>query len=527
MRAAWLLALMCLSSWALADIVSPAPDSVRVVIYRDDTSDDDYSFDDDDDDLTTGLAMVTELRTLDLPAGDSKLVLRGVADAIVPQTAVLEGLPGVILESNYDHDLLTPGAIIARAQGERVRVVHTNPATGRVMQRDAFIRSGPAGVVLDVDGRVEALGCSGLAEKLIFERMPAGLADEPTLSMQVRVASAGRHSIELSYLALGLDWSADYVARIHPNGRKLDLEGWITLVNRSSTTFADAPTEVIAGTLARDRDETQPPAAIVVGQQAKCWPIGSFTTTAMRRERDRFAGMANSPAFAQRSTLEEIIVTGQHSLEAQVSELGDYKLYTLPIPTTVAARQSKQVRFLSQADVEFERVYTYTLDATEIDDADESSPQRPEITLRLQNEKRTGLGRPLPAGTFSVLESTETKIAALAGQDTLKDSPVGVPVEIDLGRAMDVWVEPRIVREESIDGDNVHEDEIEIEFEVRISNDKPVAIIVEYRHPGDAESFRVVRESRRHEMKHGGPQWTLRLKPGARAVLRYTIRQAD
>lgn len=524
MRATWLLTLTCLSSWVSADVVSPGPDSVQVVIYRDDTSDDDYGF---DNDLTTGLAMITELRTLDLPAGDSKLVLRGVADAIVPQTAVLEGLPGVILESNYDYDLLTPGAIIAKAQGARVRIAHTNPATGSVTERDAVIRSRPEGVMLDVDGRVEALGCSGLAEKLIFERIPAGLADEPTLSMQVRVASAGRHAVKLSYLALGLDWSADYVARIHPDGRKLDLEGWITLVNRSSTTFADAPTEVIAGTLSRDRDETQPPAATVVEQQARCWPIGSFSTTAMPRERNRLATFANSPVSVERYGLEQIIVTGQKRLEAQISELGDYKLYTLPIPTTVAARQSKQVRFLSLSDVRFERIYAYTLDEAEIGDPDESSPQRPQVTLRLQNEKRAGLGRPLPAGTFSVLESADAQITALAGQDTLKDSPVGVPVEIELGQAMDVWVEPRLVRKESIDGGKAHEDEVETEFEVRISNDKPVAVVVEYRHPGDAESFRVVRESRRHGMKHGGPQWTLHLKPGARAVLRYTIRQAD
>lgn len=520
MRTACLLALVFSSLSASADVVSSAPDSVRVVIYRDETSDEDY--DSFDGDLTTGLAMVTETRSLDLPAGESKLVLRGVADAIVPQTAVIEGLPGVVLESNYDYDLLTPGAIIARAEGQRVRVIHTNPATGHVTERNAIVRSGPEGVMLEVDGRLEALGCSGLAEKLIFERMPAGLADEPTLSMRIRVPDAGRYSIALSYLSLGLDWSADYIARIDPGGQTLDLEGWITLVNRSSTTFADAPTEVVAGTLSRDREETQPPEVTAVVQRANCWPIGSFATRGRAR---RISAEAFSPVSRGRYDLQEIIVTGQSRLDAQVSELGDYKLYTLPIPTTVAARQSKQVRFLSQTNVRYERVYVYTLDEADIDDPGESSGVRPQVLLRLQNKKRAGLGKPLPAGTVRVFESLAPTGAALAGEDALQDSPVGVPVEIDLGPAMDVWVEPTIVRDDSIEHDEY--DEREAEIEVRIGNDKPVAAVVEYRHPGDLESFRIVRESRRHTMKNGHPQWTLKLKPGAREVLRYTLRHVD
>ena len=137
--------------------------------------------------------------------------------------------------------------------------------------------------MLEVDGRLEALGCSGLAEKLIFERMPAGLADEPTLSMRIRVPDAGRYSIALSYLSLGLDWSADYIARIDPGGQTLDLEGWITLVNRSSTTFADAPTEVVAGTLSRDREETQPPEVTAVVQRANCWPMRGRSCSAKSR----------------------------------------------------------------------------------------------------------------------------------------------------------------------------------------------------------------------------------------------------
>ncbi|HKS54205.1 MAG TPA: hypothetical protein VJS12_02905, partial [Steroidobacteraceae bacterium] len=191
--AAIALATVLISSPAFADILSPAPESVRVTVYRSPqetiaTYEEQEGFDFEDPGAA-GLVMVSETRTVEIPAGASTLVFRGVADQIVPQTAALEGLPAVVLESNFDYDLLTPGAVIAKSHGEHVQLVRTDTATGRTTVRDAILRTGPDGVVLDVDGTTEALNCSGLNEKLILPRMPPGLADEPRLSMTVRAAT--------------------------------------------------------------------------------------------------------------------------------------------------------------------------------------------------------------------------------------------------------------------------------------------------------------------------------------------------
>src|SRR4030095_15355614 len=172
-----------------SDLVSPGPESVRVTIYRnpDDSvtpyeDEEQYDF---DYASASGLAMVSETRTVDVPAGTSTIVFRAVADAIVPQTAAIEGLSAAILESNFDYDLLTPGAVIAKSHGEHVQLVRTDTATGRTTARDAILRTGPDGIVLDGDGTTEVLNCSGLNEKLVFPRVPPGLADEPRLSMTV------------------------------------------------------------------------------------------------------------------------------------------------------------------------------------------------------------------------------------------------------------------------------------------------------------------------------------------------------
>jgi hypothetical protein len=510
------VALLLAPSLAMADVISPAPDAVQVTIYRSTNVSTRELFD-----SGGGLALVTETRTVEIPAGTSKVVFLGVADAIVPQTAGIDGLPALILESNFDYDLMSPGAIIAKSHGERVRAVRIDPATGREVEREAIIRTGPNGVVLEVDGRAEALNCSGLAEKLIFPRVPAGLADEPKLSMTVRAEGAGRHTVQLSYLALGLDWSADYVATINPDGRTLDLVGWVTLVNRASTTFANAPAEVVAGELERNEEETQPPGATTYAQQPACWPIGSFI--APPRPMPQVVGrmFRRSSAVMESATpvmLQETVVTGSR-IQAEMRELGDYKLYALPEPTTIAARQSKQVRFLTQEDVPFTRLYVLRVDESELAKND-FEPQRPLATLRLQNEKSDGLGKPLPAGIVSVMES-----AVLAGEHEIRDTPVGLPLDLELGEAMDVWIEPRVVAGRTIKREDFNEQHADIE--VQLGNDKTVPIVIEYRHPGDSDGFRVVSESRKHTLKYGDPQWTFRLRPGGRASLRYSIRRTD
>jgi hypothetical protein len=523
------LALLMLSLAATADVISQAPDTVRVTLYGGFTATSSYAEEADNWEYMTqnGLVMVSETRTIDLPAGTSKIVFLGVADAIVPQTAGIEGLRAAILESNFDYDLLTPGAVIAKSHGERVRLVRTDSATGRTTEREATLRSGPEGVVLEIDGKFEALGCSGLDEKLVFARVPSGLADEPRLSMTVRADTAGKHTVQLNYLALGIGWSADYIARVGPDGQTLDLSGWLTLINRSGTTFANTPAEVVAGQLARDEEESQPPGPTTVNESASCWPVGQFAKILaqpmLRRvEEGRTRGFVDAVAQAAPALLEEAIVTGTRL--AQMRELGDYKLYAVPEPTTLAARQSKQVAFLSQSRVPFTRIYAFTLDEDSITGNNDFAPRPATTLLRLQNKESEGLGKPLPAGTVSIMETADGG-AVLAGQDQIRDTPVGLDMELKLGTAMDVWVVPRVTEERSIELSD-HDEQL-VSVEVKLGNDKPVPITLEYRQPSTGEGFRIVRESRSHTMKEGEVRWTFRLRPGGRTVLRYSMQRSD
>ena len=358
-RAFLALAALLLPSPALADtIVSPGPDKVAVTLYRGGEG----PFQALDawqrqQAMIKGLILVTETRTVFLPAGRHTLRFDGVADVLIAESAAVEGLPGAVVERNYDYALLSPGTLLERSLGQPVGIVRTNRKTGRQSREDAVVRQGPNGVVLQTAAGVEALGCSGEIERLVFDRVPAGLSDKPALSTLVDIPAPTQATLTLSYLAIGVNWQADYVARINPDGRTLDLTGWLTLVNSGGTRFADAPTQVVAGRLARQTVSVRKGQGRPITRA--CWPMD---TTTQGRPPPPPAPPPPPPPLPLPAAsdmevggfVEEAVVTAQRRKLAEQSELGDYKLYTLPEPVTVGARQTKQVAFLDQKAVAFQ-----------------------------------------------------------------------------------------------------------------------------------------------------------------------------
>ncbi|HEX2561458.1 hypothetical protein [Phenylobacterium sp.] len=500
-----LAALAILAAWPVAaEVVSEAPEAVSVTVYREGGA---AAEDLWDGGPGEGLVLISETRTIELPAGESRLKFRGVADTMVARTAALDGLPAEVLERNQDYDLLSPGSLLDRSIGRTVRLVRTNPASGLQTEERAVVRSDVRGVVLDFgDGRIEALRCSGLPERLVFDELPPELADKPTFSVLARAPAAGRYKVRLSYLATGVSWAADYVAQIAPDGRTLDLSGWITLSNRTSATLRDAPTQVVAGNLSRDED-TVPVEVEAQGVTTDCWlpdaPVGIQQIP------------LPAPMASMRVEVEEVVVTG--SFIARQSELGDYKLYTLPVPTTLAANQVKQIRFLDQTGVRFDRLYRFELDP----EPDGDEPLHPSVLLRMKNLSADGLGVPLPQGNAAVMERVGGRMV-FAGEDQVRDTAVGLPFEITFGQAQDVGLMPRVTKREDIlkGGEEVGE---RLWIEAEVWNDKPVAVTVELNGPPTDAQTSVGSASRRYKLVGGRPVWTLSLAPGQRARLSWIV----
>lgn len=509
--------------------VSSGPEAVSVVIYRDRPvntvelmrrSQQSWSRLDRE-----GLALIVETRTVDLPAGEAVIRFEGVAGGIVGQSAVLEGLPTGVIERNTDFDLLTPGSLFERSIGETVRVVRINPVTDGAEEHVALIRAGANGPVLEVDGGFEALSCSGLTQRVVFDRVPEGLSDQPSLSVRTRAGEAGRYTVTLAYLATGLQWSSDYVAELAPDGRSMALTGWLTLANFGSTGFVDAPVQAVAGNL-RTESGTVPVDAVRLPRRAGCWP--QDTTT--EGKSPAYSGMTEPmppppppapPPPPRLQMRDEVVVTG--SRIAEQGELGDYKIYTLPERTTVAARQTKQVRFLERRDVPVERLYRARIDGSS-DLRSVTGPLQTDIVLRLDNDADSALGLALPGGTWSLRQQRTDGPAFFTGEARSTDRPIGLPVELSIGQSPNVRVRYRTTDYSSSQTGGVTTTLYTVQVEVMNAGAEAASLEVipwAYFQPG----FTITRESRESSITEGGyPAWSFAVPAGSVERLSFSYR---
>ena len=178
------------------------------------------------------LALVQDVRQVNLPNGRSRQEFPDVSASIRPETVTLSGEGFGIVEQNFDYDLLSPAKIMENAVGQTITLVRTNPATGAETREQAVVLAANGGVVLQIGNRIEVLRDDGLPVRVIFDRVPPGLRARPTLSVNLDSARGGRRPVSLRYLTNGLGWSADYVALYNESAGTIDMQGWVTLTTR-------------------------------------------------------------------------------------------------------------------------------------------------------------------------------------------------------------------------------------------------------------------------------------------------------
>lgn len=494
-------------------VISPRADAVAVTIYRDD------------------LALITETRTVNLPAGPLRLVIRGVVETLLPQSAVIDGAERPLAESNFGFDRLTPASLLERSVGERVVLVRTDPATGAVTRTPARVVAAGEGVVLETEDGNEALRCSGLPERLEFARIPDGLLAAPELSVRYASGSAGPRTLKVSYLAHGFSWRADYVAHLNTRGTQMQLAAWITLMNATSARFEQAEIQVVAGKLnlvdAEDRgsasdtgfsdsDSLRDAAAYLEDQadaaaRARLAVLGGCYDVHHARVRPPArTGVAQL-------LLEGIVVTARR---AEREELGDYQLYRVPWASDLGARQTKQVAFLDRPRVRVERFYGLRI--PDLEAAPDADPVAPELILRITNSSRAGLGEPLPAGRVRVFEPYGER-EVFAGEAGIDDTPVGVPRELGIARALNLLVETQTERERFGLGTRVAR--LRVTVEHRVTNTKARPVTIEIRHANGVgwSSPEVRASSQPAERKYGDLMWRFSVPAGGAAELRYQL----
>jgi hypothetical protein len=394
------------------------------------------------------IALIEHVRPISVPAGRQRIEFAGVSAQIIPETVSFIAPSVVLVEQNFDYDLLTPAKLMEKAVGSSVQLVRVNPATGAETTETAEVLSTVGGVVLRIGSRIEVLREDNLPTRVIFDKVPENLRAQPTLSVLVNAAKPVNEVARLTYLSRGFTWATDYVAVFDETGGTTSMQGWITLKNNSGTSFTNARTQLIAGDVN------------LVDSEEQWWT----RYEQMRNTNQRSAGMESSGR----------------------QQLGDYYIYPIKQLTTVANNQTKQVSFIDAEGVKASKGYELSFYGFQ----SHSVPQSAEVRMRFANSKAGGMGDQLPSGVVRIYMRDTRGQPQFVGEDHIGHTSAGSEMALKIGDAFDVTIQPTLLQTRKI---TKRKTEYDMSYVVRSAREAP--IVVTLRQDGLWRQNQVLKES--------------------------------
>ncbi|HEV2178454.1 MAG TPA: DUF4139 domain-containing protein [Terriglobia bacterium] len=393
----------------------------------------------------SNIALVRDVRRVDLPSGEVNLRFMDIAAKVNPATVhiVSQTAPKelTVLEQDYEYDLLNPQKLLNKYVGKEVTLVRRrweNMSTKEEEVQATLLADNDNQPVWKVGGQI----VTGMdADRYVFPDLPGNLYSKPTLIWLLDNRHAGEQTVEAQYLTDGLNWNADYVLTVATDQKSADLNGWVTVVNQTGAEFRNALLQLVAGAVHRV-EQTVPRAMDVLRPRA---------------------GLAAAPPPFQQEAISE------------------YHLYTLSRPTTLQDNETKQISLLAANGFPIEKHFevsgqTYYYQNQTTPGAPIKDPV--EVHLKFKNSEATGLGMPLPAGTVRVYQNDSKGRAQFIGEDSIGHTPKDEKLDLHIGNAFDVVEERKQTDYQKIDRHTS-----EMAFEITLRNHKPDPIMVEVNEP--------------------------------------------
>jgi hypothetical protein len=397
----------------------------------------------------SNIALVRDVRQIDLPRGEFRLRFMDIAASINPATVHFRSLtePGRlgVIEQNYEYDLLEPQKLLQKYVGREVTLVRARQESGttKLEEVKATLLAFNSGPVWKIGNEI----VTGMAaDSYRFAELPENLYSRPTLLWSLENAGTRRHKVEASYLAGNMSWNADYVLTVSRDDKSADLDGWVTLVNNSGAAFKNAKLQLVAGDVHRLTEE-------------------------YRRDADALRSLAVPSGKAQMAQ----------------EAFSEYHLYTLGRRTSIFDKESKQISLLNATSVPVEKVFVVEGQQFYYRNAQHpGSPMKDKVQVyfKFKNDEKAGLGMPMPAGAVRVYQADSKGGVQFVGEDRITHTPKDESLSLHIGDAFDVVCERK-----QTDFRRLSDRLYEMEFEITLRNHKDAAITVEVNEPigGDWE----------------------------------------
>lgn len=386
--------------------------------------------------------LVKDRRILELKKGVNDIRFSDVAALIEPTSVHFKSLTDpsgcAIQEQNYEYDLVSADKLLRKYIDKRIKIVTKDDKAyeGILMSYDG------ANIVISENNSLSMVTRADNVRDISFPELPEGLITKPTLMWQIDNDRAAKHLTEVSYLAKGINWNADYVVVIDKDDKNIDLAGWVTIDNKSGVAYKDAALKLIAGDVHRVQDQTVMPMS------------SGYMLDEVRKEK--------SPQFEEKSFFE-------------------YHMYTLGRKTTVKDNQTKQISLLSASNVPIKKLFIYDpvdyfgFNWYYYEDQQTTKEQKVKVKIEFKNSKDNNLGMPLPKGKIKVYKQDTDASLQFIGEDRIDHTPKDEKIRLEIGDAFDVVGERK--RMSHRQGERWVEDSYEISLRNHKDSDIEVNVV--------------------------------------------------
>ncbi len=365
-----------------------------------------------------GIGLVNETRMVHVLPDTSILEIKGVAQKIDPTSVRIEIPNTKILEENYEYDLATVDKLLSKLRGKSIDVI----LKGGTVLTGELIYSDPSILILKQQERAILIKHNNILQ-INMNSLPSDILTIPTIVLKTVSQDSGTKEMKLSYLTDGLNWTAEYIGII--NGDSLNFSAWISIDNQSGADFNNAKVMLVAGQIHRVTSKRQ-----VYGPAMK------------------MAGMPEN-------------VGGPPVTSGKMFE---YHTYTIDFPTTLKNNEKKQINFISDKKVKFEKIYQF-----------DGHGENVKVILKFKNSKTQGLGIALPEGRVKVFKVGANGAKEFLGEDKISHTPVKSDVNLYIGDAFDIKAKRTILKRYKL---SEREQEEDIKVVINNFKDKDVTVHV-------------------------------------------------
>jgi hypothetical protein len=325
----------------------------------------------------------------------------------------------------------------------------------------------------------------------------------------------GKVPVEITYFTSGITWRAFYMGTLTEDERTMRLQGYVRVTNNSGEDYENAQTRLIVGkvhildliaTLARMQYPFGRPGVLTLG--------GEFSEL---KARAIFGGGAG-PVDQDRN------MPYERQKEIRKEGLSEYFLYTIEGTETIPNGWSKRLPSFDADDVPVVNLYKYE---------EERYGNQVVRFLNFKNDEEHMLGEtPIPGGMLRVYRTVDREDhLSYAGQSSFKYIPVGEDVELNIGTAQNVFVEPKLIDYSTAnylfdsEGDITGWDEIR-EFRIKVKNTRDLPVRVEIKRNFNTTYWEIEKDGDFDEYEQVDKdtvRFTLQLKPRSSREFTYVV----